>query len=383
MRSEQERLERVRGLLQEALPGADEILAPVAGGGSFDLRFRFQGADLSVIVAAAAPRIVEVEGRLARAALMFQRNAARPREVPIIVVVLRGFGGRLEKAVRTFMGEYAPRVGWGLADEEDRAVLEIPALGVSWKRSAPRFFMGRSLWDRRDRQLFTDLNRWMLKILLLLQAPEDAWGGPRRRPRHPTELAGIARVSVAKAHRFAIAFQEEGFLRKTGDGLKLVRIRALLEAWLQDETNGSPRSIPVRSLVPAAPSLFAEARSTADPPLPPEAWKDSALGGALAALHRGLFRGGSRQPPIVHIGIPMARALREWQLEECDPRDAEMTLRRPLHPRSVFRGIVRRKDGAPLVDIWQTALDCVSDSVRGREQADFILERVLALQEGG
>lgn len=51
------------------------------------------------------------------------------------------------------------------------------------------------------------------------------------------------------------------------------------------------------------------------------------------------------------------------------------------HWMSVFRGIVRRGMGAPLADLWQIALDAVSSAARGREQAEYILERVLTLQE--
>ena len=119
-----------------------------------------------------------------------------------------------------------------------------------------------------------------------------------------------------------------------------------------------------------------------EPSLPPQAWNDSAIGGMVAARLNGLMRASGRQVPLVHVGKPISRAVHEWQLESCDLRDAQMILAQPLHPRSVFRGIARREQGAPLVDLWQIALDAVSSAARGREQAEFIVERVLALQEG-
>ena len=221
----------------------------------------------------------------------------------------------------------------------------------------------------------------MLKVLLLRDAPEGQWGGPRLRPRHPTDLAEIADVSVSKAHQFAAAFQEEGYLRKSGGGLRLVRLPALLEAWLQDERNGSPKVVPARSFVPAQVSRSSEDQEPAEPPLPPQAWHDVAIGGMSAAMHRGLSRVGGRQLPLVHVGGPLSRAMHDWRLESCDRRDAQMVLSRPLYPRSVFRGVVRRKWGAPLVDLWQIALDATSSAVRGQEQAEYIRERVIALQE--
>ena len=328
-----------------------------------------------------APRISDVEGQLARFALSRNRQV-KPREAfDVMVVVLSRFGPKLEKAVRKFMVENAPNMGWGLLDQSDKAVLVVPGLDLEWRR-APSLVQRRpSLFERRDRKLFTDLNRWMLKVLILRNAPEDQWGGPRHCPRHATELSQIAGVSVSKAHHFASDFQQEGYLRKSEHGLRIVGLPALLEAWLQDEKNSSPRMSPVRSLLPAQSSIFSIDRQF-DPPLPPESWNNAAIGGMCAARQIGLMRVSGRQVPLVHIAKPMSRAMHEWQLESCDMRDAQMVLAKPLYPRSVFRGGVKRKQGAPLVDVWQIALDVVSSAARGLEQAEYIIERVLAFQEG-
>jgi hypothetical protein len=297
-----------------------------------------------------------------------------------MVVALSRFGPKLEEAVRKFMGEYAASFGWGLLDRSEKAVLVIPDLDVEWTRAPSLTEWRPSLFERRDRKLFTDLNRWMLKVLILRNAPEAQWGGPRQCPRHATELAQVAGVSVGKAHQFASAFQREGFLRKTGDGLRLVRLPALLEAWLQDEKNSSPRTSPVRLLVPAQASLFSNEEHS-EPPLAPEIRGDSAIGGLFAARHMGLLRVSGRHVPLVHVAKPMSRAIHAARVESCDPRDAQMILVRPLYPKSVFRGVVKREQAAPLVDLWQIALDAVSSPARGREQAEYIVERVLAFQE--
>jgi hypothetical protein len=60
-----------------------------------------------------------------------------------------------------------------------------------------------------------------------------------------------------------------------------------------------------------------------------------------------------------------------------------MIISRPYHRESVFRGRIERPGGLPLVDLWQIALDSVSTGARGAEQAEYILERVLALQVSG
>jgi hypothetical protein len=324
------------------------------------------------------PRILEVEGQLARAVLRLKRSAGEQGGLPVAVVALPRFGTKLRRAAESFMRKFAPGVGWGLLDESGQAVLVVPDLEVEWERAASLPAEGRSAHHRGDRQLFTDLNRWMLKVLLLRNAPEELWGGPRRRPRHPTELAEVAQVSIAKAHNFASAFESRGLLRKSPSGLKLVRVQELLQSWLHDESNARRKAVPARALLPLEHS---EEDLGVQQLLPSSAWDSATVGGASAALRHGLLRKPNRQPPLIHLEIPISRAISIWQLEECELRDAQMILSRPMFPRSVFRGRVRGQKGPPLVDMWQVALDSISSGGRGREQADYILERILAFQE--
>jgi hypothetical protein len=381
MKPEIKWLKNVKSVLLEALPEARDGQEQSEGDWKPDLCIRWQEAFIRVEVKAIrAPRIAEVEGQLARFALRRNRRVKSQGAVDVIVVGLSKFGPRLEEAVRKFMGENAPNIGWGLLDQSNKAVIVIPDLDLEWRRAPSMPEWRPSFSERRDRKLFTDLNRWMLKVLILRNAPENLWGGPRKRPRHATELAQIAGVSVSKAHHFATAFQQEGYLRKSADGLRMVGLPALLEAWLQDEKNSSPRRSSVRSLLPP-PAAMSTNEQQFEPLLPRQAWKESALGGMFAAGRNDLMHTSGRQAPLVHVGKPLSMAMHEWHLESCDLRDAQMILAQPLHPESVFRGIVMQEQGAPLVDLWQIALDAVSSAARGREQAEFIVERILALQE--
>lgn len=382
MKSEPEWLEILQNVLLEALPDARVSQESVPHEGwSPDLRLSHDNRLVEIEVRVVrAPRIQEVEGQLARFAL---RRAQQPRSrktIDVLVLALSRFGSRLEEAVRKFTGKYAPNIGWGLIDASERAALVIPHFSLDWSRARSGPEWRPTLFERRDRKLFTDLNCWMLKILMLRNAPDDQWGGPRQAPRHPTELAHLAKVSVSKAHGFASTFQQEGYLRKSGQELRLVRLPALLEAWLQDEKNSSPKMTPVRSFLPTRTAIFPE-EGDAEPPLTPEACRSCVIGGMFAAISRGLLHASGRHLPFVHIQKPISQAMRDWKLESCDSRDAQMILVQPLHPHSVFRGAAKRIGGAPLVDLWQVALDAVSSGPRGREQADYIVERVLALQE--
>jgi len=375
MKSEPEWLETAQNVILEAIPDAQDCSEPAADTPASDLHIRCKAALLRVEVKVIrAPRISEVEGQLASFALKRSHQKRSPKDIDVIVVALSKFGPRLEGAVRDYMEQYAPDVGWGLLDLNDKAVLVVPGLQVEWKRAPSLPERRPSLFERRDRKLFTDLNRWMLKVLILRFAPEDQWGGPRKWPQHATDLAHIAGVSVSKAHQFASAFQQEGYLRKSAQGLRMVRLPALLDAWLQDEKNSSPKMSPARSLLPAqAPPP--------ETPVLPEPWDDSAFGGLFAAKQMGLLHVSGHHVPLLHVGKPMTRAMHEWQLESCDVRDAQLILAEPLYPRSVFRGVIKQEQSAPRVDLWQAALDSVSSAARGQEQAKFIVERILALQE--
>ena len=354
MRSDQEWLVLLGDNFREAIPSA-RVFTPEPTEMGADLVIESGDQRLLVLLELVrGPRIPEVEGQLARAVLKLKRCADEQGGIPVPVVALTRYGPKLEQAVRSFMEEFAPGVGWGLLDERGQAVLMVPGLDLRWSRAVSLPEWGGGSAERGDRQLFTDLNRWLLKVLLLVNAPDKLWGGPRQKPRHPTELAGIARVSVAKAHSFARAFEGRGFLRKSREGLKLTGVQEMLQSWLQDEKNASPKAVPVRALIPP---LSSDDRAGGEPPLPESAWDAAVVGGAFAALKRGLLRVGGRQTPLVHVRIPISRAIQDWQLEECDPRDAQMVLSRPLFPQSVFLGQLRRQDGPPLVDLWQVALD--------------------------
>jgi hypothetical protein len=376
---ESEWSKRVAKLLQEALPSLGEIAfeSAIKGEGRTlhpDMSARFRQRRVFIEVkTAAASRVSEVLGRLSMAVLQLRRYRKTERDVLLAVLGLDRFGDRLEGEVRAFFRENAPDAGWGLADLGGQAVLEIPALGVSWRREASVRPVGALPQGRRERKLFTDLNRWMLKILLLRHAPENLWGGPRALPRHPTELASIAGVSIETAHRFAHSFEKSGFLRQPSAGLHLVRPRNLLEDWLHQERGEPAQTFNARPLLPAG--------KTDEPPLPAAATQGAALGGALAAKLCGFLHSSGPHVPLVHLKIPVAEALDAWNLEIADPRDAALRLRQPRFPESVFRGVVRRGEKLAVVDLWQMALDAVAGDSRGMEQAQYILERVLKMQE--
>jgi hypothetical protein len=62
-------------------------------------------------------------------------------------------------------------------------------------------------------QLFSDLNQWMLKVLLAPRIPELYLSAPRGRYRGASQLAEAAAISVMSAFRFIEQFSKAGMNR--------------------------------------------------------------------------------------------------------------------------------------------------------------------------
>ena len=68
--------------------------------------------------------------------------------------------------------------------------------------------------------------------------------------------------------------------------------------------------------------------------------------------------------------------MEDLQLVRSDNPVAPVVLLQPRHRRSVFGG-VSRVDDVPVCDILQVYLDLYHLPDRGREQADFVYDRIL------
>ncbi|NLS98115.1 MAG: hypothetical protein GXX96_38790 [Planctomycetaceae bacterium] len=154
--------------------------------------------------------IDSVLGLFACGALRAQRIADRSSRTPFVLVVVPRVGPKTRYAVERFMSENAPACGWALADQTGTTRIAVPSLGIDADHHE---FAPVPRWQRRGPvRLFSDLNRWMLKILLLADAPPHFWNGPRDPVATPTDLHRVAKVSVAKAHQFCDAVEKSGYL---------------------------------------------------------------------------------------------------------------------------------------------------------------------------
>jgi hypothetical protein len=171
-----------------------------------------------------------------------------------------------------FADRYVPDdLAVGVFDFQGLAVFRGPGLESlnaqpsESSRSVPRL--------REPRPLFSDLNQWMLKVLLANELPDHLLSAPRGHYRNASQLAQAARVSVMSAFRFVEELRENGYLHESASSLQLVRRESLFGRW-QGANDRVPREISMRFRLPgnrrgnSGRSLPADARAWPCSPQP-------------------------------------------------------------------------------------------------------------------
>lgn len=307
---------------------------------------------------------------LSQAILQAMHHAARSHGAQPLAVVRVG---RLTKTLRErasrFHAEYAPQSAIGLVDADGGRWFEgvgLDALNAEPRPSAAR---RKGALPKRRHDLFSDLNQWLLKVLLAPELPEHLLGAPRRDYRTAAELAEAAQVSAMSVSRFIKRLREEGFVDESGATLRLVRRAELFRRWQAAASRATPE-LPMRFLMPGAPREQV---------------------GKVVARHPeaciGLFAAASLlDSGHVADGLPWVyvRKLPEFpdqawpELVEASPgQPLQLILKQAAAPESVFRGAVQVR-GAWVSDILQIWLDVSSHPARGSEQADHLARTVLA-----
>ena len=349
----------------------------------------------------------DLEGRLAHAVLAAQR---RPELCHVVVVQVPKVTAAAVNTAREFFVAYGPTVQWMLLGDAGEKHVHAPALGVQEREF-------RSLPRKKDQepttrgQLFTDLNAWMLKILLLREAPANLWPGPRTHVGTASELARVAHVSTPHAHRFVRICEDMDFLRRSDEGFRIVRTSALMDLWFDAQRLASRKVVPVRWIM-GRPSTMREV--FAGPPATKREKSGNQGGGGIVGksmsgddqpsaeiFSGGLFGDEEEEDRLqvavagfdacaamkilhtnavrheVHVAGDLSRICERFDLEPCEQRDAHFFLL-PAQGVAVFRGCIEI-DGLRHVDVLQAALDVIVHAARGREQAEFITADVLGL----
>lgn len=364
----------VEQILRDVIPGfRSRVPEHSIVGGRVDLMADVQGRRVVVETKRVLIPVVEdVIAKLSMGALQARRLADEMDAVPLVAVLVPSLGPKTIGAAVEFMAAHLPDAGWALVDPAGNARVRIPELGIDIERPVAR--IARPQAGRSSVRLFSDLNRWLLKILLLADAPAELWGGPRQPILSSPDLSRVAGVSPEMVRRFVRAFGEQDLLRQTPRGMRLVRRSALLDLWRADEALNTRPAVPVRRMLAGSGSLT-DLSGLADF----QEW--AVVAGFEACRLLGVLHAIVPPRIEVHVVLPIPEVIRRLGLEECAPADADLWLLPTRYSRSIRGGKVLR-DGVPVVDAFQAALDVLRHPGRGQEQSEYLLKEVLHLEGG-
>lgn len=348
----------------------DLELEPQQSDACADFVARTPEGTLAIQVTATRRRGIEdLKGRLATAVLHAQQYAA-PDQQPVVLVHAPRIGSRAVASLEEFVETYAPGLAWGAWDERGAVYLRLADLGISVDESGVSD-VDEARKTTHNQRAFTDLNRWLLKVLMLRDAPEGTWKRAqpyRQEIANPAQLTRVAVVSQAKAYQFARTFRDLGLLRWDRSHFEILEPRRVFDLWYEEERQLRVERYPVRSIFSPGAGV-AEIFDGVGTEL------GYAVGGFEACRLFGVLHTG-RSVPEVHIFQNPNYVLTQLDLELCDEHEAEMYLMETPYKESVDRGVIH-VGNVRVVDILQAALDAGRHARRGKEQADYIVGEVL------
>jgi hypothetical protein len=304
--------------------------------------------------------------------------------VPVAIVGANRIPDSVAEEAKQFIRERAPEVAIGVLDLEGLRL--FAGHGLESLSSARRPQSDLRPPKARAPQLFSDLNQWMLKVLLAPRIPEAYLSAPRGRYQGASQLAQAAGVSVMSAFRFVEEFSKEGFLESGPGVLRLVRLRELLNRWVA-ASQRRVLEIPMRWVLHRGKkALWSAARSYRSDEAMSSANPVDQFSSPRPRLCLGLFEAAEAfdigfvhgVKPYLYLERLNAEVLKDLGLSgNAQEEVADLYVRIPGNRESVFRGVVR-KDGVPVSDILQVWLDVSQHPSRGKEQADLIWRRILS-----
>lgn len=308
---------------------------------------------------------------------------------PVAIIAARHIPNSVAEQVKQFAMKYAEHVGIGIIDSEGLCVFH----GFGLEKLNSERAAAHAGWSpplKSPPHLFSNLNQWMLKILIAPSIPGHLLAAPRERYQNGSQLAKAAGVSVMSASRFIRQLSYEGFLDENKSLLRLVRVDELMRRWVSANLRYGP-DIPARWIIRGGKDQLGSAvrsylsskkvdQSKTKISDAPHVQKKSPLlcVGAFAAadlLGFGFVHGVS---PHLYLDRLDPVALNQLGLSlECDERAPDVLIRVQENAEAVFRPVVMH-EAVPVSDIVQVWLDVSHEPSRGREQADEIWKRALA-----
>jgi len=312
---------------------------------------------------------------------------------PLLAIYVDSIEQRIVQRFKGQIALYAPDLWWLVADAQGGLVAHLPSGNeevIGGSRGRKGGLASPSDSESLSRSLlisprssyasaklsFGDLDQWLLKVLFFARSKAAGWGGPRGPIRNLAQLAKLASVSPPLVYRWAAAMERSGYLMKRMGRVPILEnLNALLGEW-----RGRYR-VSDNNPMPCSPVFGERMDERFD-----EKFLDGlrhlpgnaplcALTGHLACRLYSLKHSEARSIHLYFSGEPSALMEALQLVPSADP-GAPIVLLRPRHPRSVFGGILSL-DGVSVCDIFQVYLDLYHLPDRGREQADFVNERML------
>lgn len=345
------------------------VAVPPDGPLSADLLIQRKKRRFAVqIKALAESRPDRVLPMLSMAILQAQAAAARSgNALPLAIILVPEASLSLARHVDLFAQNFANDVPVGIMSE--RGEQYFVGEGFQGLNRLPEE-ASRSKASRAPQatNLFSDLNQWMLKLLLAWELPDGLLNAPKRQFKSGSDLASAAQVSAMSASRFLQQLRSEGYLSDSSSHLKLVRREELFRRWAAASMRSCPE-MPCRFLL-RAPVLEQIRGLLGDHP------EDACLGlfAAADALDMGHVSG---VPPYVYVHKLPKAGSPDWPGLIASPADQpDLILRQASFPQSTFRGAIHR-NGMMVTDIIQLWLDVMNHPTRGVEQAALVYKKYL------
>jgi Holliday junction resolvase len=323
--------------------------------------------EIKVLAEGRSDRVIPLLSQAILQVQAYARDAGNAQ--PLAVIFVENASQSLSKQIGSFVEEYAPNVPVGLVSnnglryfrgaglEELNAEPEEPR----WHGSAP---------SKQPVNLFSDLNQWMLKVLLAPDIPEHLLHAPRQKYQSGSELADAAKVSLMSVSRFLNQLRKEGYLDNSSRNLVLVRRHELFRRWRSAVMRPSPE-LPMKFLI----------RSPVEQQIQGLLKKqdgEACLGlfAAADALRIGHVSG---VPPYIYVPKLPRPDDKKWRaLAAASPSEKpDLIVKQALSPESVLRGAIDQ-NGLIVSDVIQVWLDVANHPSRGEEQADLIYEKVFS-----
>lgn len=285
---------------------------------------------------------------------------------PMAVVRVAEETASLFDKVLDFRNAYAPDMAIGLVSAGGASRFVGP--GLDDLDNAPKAaHKERSARPRRAHNLFSDLNQWMLKVLLAPEIPAHLLTAPRGEYRGASDLADAANVSVMSAFRFVTRLKEERYLDESANRLRVVRRADLFARWQAEAARATPE-VPMCFAMPGNRQTALDALLLRHP---------ACLGlfAAADALRLGHVAGALPYVYVRRLGDANAGIWND--LTPPTPTEqAHVIVKQAGAPESLFRGAVV-SEGRHVADVLQVWLDVCSHPSRGAEQAELLQSKVL------